>query len=116
MKVGEPSGLLILPYFSGSATPYMDGNIRGAILGICDDTTSIDIYQGLMEGVTYEMLLNLEYLKTAGIEVTELRATGGGARAEVWLQMKADILDKKIVTLGNAQSGTLGWPAALTAI
>ena len=54
------------------------------------------------------MRLNLECLKEAGIEVTELRATGGGAQAEVWLQMKADILNKKIVTLGNAQSGTLG--------
>lgn len=108
MKKGEPSGLLVLPYFSGSATPYMDGEITGAILGVRDNTTSIDLYQGLMEGVTYEMRLNLECLKEAGIEVSELRATGGGAQAEIWLQMKADILNKKIVTLGNAQSGTLG--------
>lgn len=108
MKADEPSGLLVLPYFSGSATPYMDGDIRGAIIGIGDDTTSIDIYQGLMEGVTYEMMLNLECLEKAGIQVEELRATGGGAQAEVWLQMKADILNKKIVSLGNAQSGTLG--------
>ena len=108
MKSGEPSGLLVLPYFSGSATPYMDGSAKGAILGLQDSTDSIDIYQGLMEGVTYEMMLNLECLKAAGIQVTELRATGGGAKAEIWLQMKADILNKKIVTLGKAQSGTLG--------
>ena len=108
IKADDPSGLLVLPYFSGSATPYMDGAVRGAILGIGDDTTSIDIYQALMEGVTYEMLLNIELLAGAGIDVNELRATGGGAQAEVWLQMKADILNRKIVTLGNAQSGTLG--------
>lgn len=108
MRQGEPSGLLVLPYFSGSATPYMDNGAKGAILGLQDTTDSIDIYQGLMEGVTYEMMLNLECLKAAGIHVTELRATGGGAQAEVWLQMKADILNKKIVTLGKAQSGTLG--------
>lgn len=108
MKAGEPSGLLVLPYFSGAATPYMDAGAKGAILGIQDSTSSIDIYQALMEGVTYEMMLNLECLKAAGIEIRELRATGGGARAEVWLQLKADILNKRIVTLGNAQSGTLG--------
>ena len=51
----------------------MDGEITGAVLGVRDDTTSIDIYQGLMEGVTYEMRLNLECLKEAGIEVHELR-------------------------------------------
>jgi len=104
----KPSGLLILPYFSGSATPYMDADAVGAIVGLRDTTTSIDIYQGLMEGVTYEMLFNLELLEKAGIQVTELRATGGGAKAEVWLQMKADILNKRIITLGEAQSGTLG--------
>ncbi len=108
MDVKNPSGLLILPYFSGSATPYMDVNAVGAIVGLRDTTTSIDIYQGLMEGVTYEMLFNLELLEKAGIRVTELRATGGGARAEAWLQMKADILNKRIITLGEAQSGTLG--------
>lgn len=108
MNTGNPSGLLILPYFSGSATPYMDVNAVGAIVGLRDTTTSIDIYQGLMEGVTYEMLFNLELLEKAGIQVTELRATGGGARAEAWLQMKADILNKRIITLGEAQSGTLG--------
>lgn len=108
MRTQDPSGLLVLPYFSGSATPYMDGDACGAILGIRDDTTSIDIYQGLMEGVTFEMRFNLECLAEAGIQVEELRATGGGAQAELWLQMKADILNKKIVTLGSAQSGTLG--------
>lgn len=108
MNLDKPSGLLILPYFSGSATPYMDANATGAILGIKDTTTSIDIYQGLMEGVTYEMLYNMELLEKAGVDITELRATGGGARAEAWLQMKADILNKKIITLGEAQSGTLG--------
>lgn len=108
MNPEKPSGLLILPYFSGSATPYMDVNAVGAIVGLKDTTTSIDIYQGLMEGVTYEMLFNLELLEKAGIQVTELRATGGGARAEAWLQMKADILNKRIITLGEAQSGTLG--------
>lgn len=108
MDIGKPSGLLILPYFSGAATPYMDVNAVGAIVGLRDTTTSINIYQGLMEGVTYEMLFNLELLEKAGIQVTELRATGGGARAEAWLQMKADILNKRIITLGEAQSGTLG--------
>lgn len=108
MNVRKPTGLLILPYFSGSATPYMDVNAVGAIVGLRDTTTSIDIYQGLMEGVTYEMLFNLELLEKAGIWVTELRATGGGARAKAWLQMKADILNKRIITLGEAQSGTLG--------
>lgn len=103
-----PSGLLVLPYFSGAATPYMDPEARGAVVGLRDSTTSIDIYQGLMEGVTFEMRLNLECLEAAGIQVNVLYATGGGAQSPIWLQMKADILNKRIITLGSAQSGTLG--------
>lgn len=108
VSTDAPSGLLVLPYLSGAATPYMDPDAKGAILGLRDSTTSIDIYQGLMEGVTYEMRLNMECLEAAGIRIDALYATGGGAQSPVWLQMKADILNTRIVTLGNAQSGTLG--------
>ncbi|MBC7959526.1 MAG: carbohydrate kinase, partial [Vallitaleaceae bacterium] len=93
---------------SGAATPYMDSYSRGAIVGLTTETTSAEIYRALMEGVTYEMLLNIEHLEQAGIYINELRATGGGATSPIWLQMKADILNKKIVSLGAAQSGTLG--------
>lgn len=54
------------------------------------------------------MRLNLECLEAAGIQVNVLYATGGGAQSPIWLQMKADILNKRIITLGSAQSGTLG--------
>ncbi len=104
----EPSGLLVLPHFSGAATPYMDSDSKGAIVGLTTETTSIDIYRGLMEGVTYEMLLNMEYLKAAGVEIKELRATGGGAKSGLWLQMKADILNVPVLSLGAEQAGTLG--------
>lgn len=104
----KPSGLLILPYFAGAGTPYLDDNAKGVIVGLTMDTTKSQIYQGLMEGVTYEMKLSLDYLKKAGIDVDRIYATGGGANSKKWLQMKADILDKEIVSLGAAQSGTLG--------
>ncbi|KAG2870425.1 hypothetical protein PC115_g25128 [Phytophthora cactorum] len=54
------------------------------------------------------MALNLERLSEAGIEIHTLLATGGGALSHIWLQMKADILNRPIVSLGAAQSGTLG--------
>ena len=106
--VDKPTSLLILPHFSGAATPYMDDNSRGAIIGLTTETTSIEIYQALMEAVTYEMNINIEELKKAGINVTHLQATGGGARSPFWLQMKSDILNVSINSLGASQAGTLG--------
>ena len=103
-----PSGLLVLPHFAGAATPYMDTEAKGMMVGLTTETRSEDIYKALMEGVTFEMRVNKELLEEAGIRVDSLLATGGGARSALWLQMKADILNVPIVSLGEAQSGTLG--------
>lgn len=103
-----PTGLLILPHFAGAGTPYMNELAQGVIWGMTLETTKEDIYQALMESVAYEMKVNLKHLKEAGIEIDEIYATGGGANSKKWLQMKANILGKKVTSLGAAQSGTLG--------
>ncbi len=104
----EPSGLMVLPHFAGAGTPYMDPSALGAVVGLTLRSTDADLYRALMEGVAYEMRVNLEALGDAGIGVGRLLAAGGGAKSAAWLQMKADILDLPIVSLGTAQCGTLG--------
>lgn len=103
-----PTGLLVLPHFAGAATPYMDSASRGAILGLTLDTTAADLYRAAMEGVCYEMRLNLEALAGGGVTVPALRAAGGGARNRMWLQMKADILGVPVTSLATADTGTTG--------
>ncbi len=105
---GIPTGLLVLPHFSGAATPYMDAGSKGAILGLTLAHTQKDIYRAIMEGVCYEMRLNQERLAEAGIAVAPLRATGGGAKSSVWLQMKADILNVPVTALLTAEAGATG--------
>ncbi len=104
----EPSGLLTLPHFAGAATPYMDTQAKGAIYGLSLENDRADVYRSLLEGVAYETRVNLELLQRAGIRVESLRATGGGARSKVWLQIKADILDLPIDTLTMDEAGTVG--------
>lgn len=104
----EPTGLLLLPHFAGAATPYMDIHAKGAICGLSLENDAADVYQAMLEGICYEMRMNLELLEQAGIVIDGLRATGGGARSPVWLQIKADILDKPIDTLNVDEAGTVG--------
>lgn len=110
-----PSGLLVLPHFAGAATPYMDISSKGAILGLTTATTTADIYRGCMEGVVYEMYLNMQALQGSGIHFTKIHATGGGARSEQWMQMKADMLNLPIIALKTVDAGTVG-SAMLTGI
>lgn len=110
-----PSGLLLLPHLAGAATPYMDSGAKGAVIGLTMATTAAELYRGCMEGIVYEMYLNLQALKGSGIHFTKMHATGGGARSAVWMQMKADMLNLPITALKTADAGTVG-SAMLTGV
>jgi xylulokinase len=104
----EPTGLLVLPHFAGAATPYMDSGSKGIFAGLTLATSEHDIHFGIMEGICYELLLNLELLYDGGIKIEKLRATGGGANSKVWNQMKADIWGIPVTALNTAEAGTTG--------
>jgi xylulokinase len=107
------SPVLILPHFIGTGTPWLDTASKGAILGLSLSTTKSDIIRALLESETYEIKLNIDAMESAGIIIEELRAVGGGARSEIWMQIKSDITNKKVVTLNVIEGGCLA--AALLA-
>ena len=103
-----PSGLLIMPHFAGAATPYMDMSSKAAIIGLTFEHTGADIYKALMEGTAYEIMLNFDKLKGSGITPKKLIATGGGANSDIWLQIKADVLNMEVVALNGTEIGGAG--------
>ena len=104
----KPTDIFVLPHFAGTGTPYMDVSAKGAILGLTFDVTPGILYKALMEGVVYEMFYNVECLEQAGIPIKGLRAVGGGAKSDLWLQLKADIMGRKIEKLNIDEAGNLG--------
>jgi len=104
----KPSGLLVLPYFTPSGTPYFDTQTKGAILGLRLSTTRGELIRALLEGVAFEMRLNLQILARSGCEVRQLRAIGGGAKSEIWTQLKADVIGKPITALKVTEAGCMG--------
>ncbi len=100
-----PTGLFLLPYVAGSGTPHLDPLAKGAVVGLtlgCDRKAFI---KGLLEGICYELNLNLEGLEAAGVRVDRLRCTGGGSKSAQWMQLKADITGRESVTLNVTESG-----------
>jgi xylulokinase len=57
------------------------------------------------------MLLNFNTLKTQTGDIAEIKATGGGATSDVWLQIKADILNTEITALSCKEVGAAGTTA-----
>jgi xylulokinase len=109
----RPSDLLVLPYFSATGTPYFDTRAKGAIIGLQLSTTKGEITRALLEGVALEMKLNLQLMEKSGMKINTLIATGGGTRNPKWTQLKADVLNKKIIVRNIGEAGCFG--AALLA-
>lgn len=104
----HPSPVMVLPHFAGAATPYMDTKAQGAIFGLTINTQPQDIIKGILEGITFEIMLNVEKLEAAGVIIDELMAVGGLARSAAFLQLKADMMGKRVATLQEPEAGTVG--------
>lgn len=104
----KPTDIIVIPHFAGSGTPNMNPLSKGVFLGISFETKKEDIYRALMEGITYEMKYNIDCLNDVGISVDELSVCGGGSQSDLWLQITADIMNKKITALDINEAGILG--------
>ncbi len=108
-----PTGLLVLPHFAGAGTPTFDTASRGAILGLTFSTSRTDLAMAILEGLTFELRVNLDLLRDGGAAIDVLRAIGGGARSRRWLQLKADITGIPVITPRITEAAAFG--AALLA-
>lgn len=104
----KPTDLLVLPYFSATGTPYFDTRAKGAIVGLQLTTTKGEITRALLEGVALEMKLNLQLMEKSGMKIDTFIATGGGTRNKSWTQLKADVLNKKIMVREVSEAGCYG--------
>jgi xylulokinase len=104
----RPANVFALPYFTGTGTPWLDLNQRGAVFGLSLDTDRAEIIKGILDGICYEVRLNLESMESAGLTINRLRAAGGGARSDRWMQLKADITGVPVETAGVTEAGCLG--------
>jgi xylulokinase len=109
----EPTSLLLLPHFAGSGTPTVDTASKGALLGLTFATSKADVAKAILEGLTFELRLNLDLLREGGVAVQELRAIGGGARSDLWLQLKADVTGVPVAAPRVTDAAC--WGAALLA-
>ena len=104
----DPTRLLVLPYFEVTGPPGFVSDASGAIVGLKMHTKRGEILKSIMECETFYFLKSLDALKAMNIDTTEFIATGGGAKSDVWLQIKADILGVPFVRLANTECSVAG--------
>ena len=84
-------GLFFLPYLTGERSPHNDPFARGCFIGLTPRHNKASMARAVMEGATYAMHDTVEIMRELGVESTQIRLSGGGARSPMWAQMQADI-------------------------
>jgi xylulokinase len=103
----DPTDLLFLPYVGGSGTPYFDSSIGGTFAFLTLATGKGDMYKAVLEGICFEMRYNLELLERCGIRLKEIPVVGGGTQSRLLMQIKADVLGRRVETLKDREIGTI---------
>ncbi|HKP17988.1 MAG TPA: xylulokinase, partial [Gaiellaceae bacterium] len=86
-------GLTFLPYLQGERTPHADPDARGVLEGLSLRHDRGALVRAVLEGVAYGLRDSLELLRALGVRPEAGRASGGGARSELWLRIVASVLD-----------------------
>lgn len=106
-------GLVFLPYLAGERTPHKDPRARGAFMGLTLRHTRSHMARAVLEGVTFGLLDSVRLMRDLEVDITEIRASGGGARSRFWRQLMADVFGAEVLTLNVTQGAAFG--AALLA-
>jgi xylulokinase len=104
--VGPAAGPeLFLPYLSGERTPHNDPLVRGAFLGLDNETDAPRLAQAVLEGVAFALADGAAALRDAGTRVERLSVIGGGARSTYWGRIIAAALETPLVYLRGGEVG-----------
>ena len=97
-------GLLFLPYLTGERTPYPDPHARGVFFGISLRHARKHFVRAVLEGVAFALKDSFDVFDRMGVPMTEIRASGGGARSPLWRQIQADVTGRPHHTI-NVEEG-----------
>lgn len=101
-------GLVFVPALSGAMTPTWNGAAKGVFYGISMKHDVHHFTRALFEGCTFGFRDIIEQFDAMDIGGEEVRVVGGGAKSELWLQMKADATGRVLNTLAYPEATALG--------
>ena len=101
-------GLVFLPYLTGERTPHLDPRATGGFVGLTARHTRGHMTRALMEGVLFSLRDGIELMRGLDVRPTQIRAIGGGASSELWLQLQADIYGAAVHRLAIEEGAAYG--------
>ena len=108
------NGLMMLPFFNGERVPQLP-QAKASIHNIDSNNLSPqNLSLAVVESATYGLRFGIELFRQQGIEIKEIRLTGGGAKSAKWRQIVANIMNSPVICVKESESAALG--AAIQAL
>jgi len=101
-------GLLLVPYWNGVMNPYCDDDATGVVIGWHGGHGPAHLYRAIIEGIALEQRLHCRGVEQAVGRIDELVVMGGGSKSELWCQILADTLERRLVRSATAEVTALG--------
>ena len=98
-------GLLFLPYLNGERCPWPDSQARGGFIGLTARHERRHMTRAVMEGVAFALFDMFALMEQMGLTSDLIKTSGGGARAQLWRQIQADLFGVPVVTTAGAAEG-----------
>ena len=109
MAPPAPTCICALPHVYGAMNPEWNENARMQISGLGADHDIGALYRAILEGTACELDLNVRVLERLAGEISGISISGGGTKSDLWMQLRADILNREIDALtGDADASLLG--------
>lgn len=101
-------GLLCVPSLVGERTPVWDPDVRGAFVGLGVQHHREHLFRAILEGSSYGARRVLAVLQEQGVHVDRVLLVGGGAKSDLWAQIRADVFGKPVVRPKVQEATCLG--------
>jgi xylulokinase len=110
-------GVMFTPWLKGERSPVEDRTLRGAFLNVSLATGRDHLTRALLEGVAFNARWLLDAVEGfVRRPFASMRILGGGAESELWCQIHADILGRRIERVAEPTYANLRGAALFAAI
>jgi xylulokinase len=107
-KHAAKSDLLFLPNITGVNAPDFNASSSGVFFGLRLHHDTYDLALAVMEGIAHLLRRNIDCFADVGIKASSIISTGGGARSDIWSQLKANVTGHTVSIPENEEAATLG--------
>ncbi len=95
-------GVMFTPWLKGERTPVEDRTLRAAFLNVSIETTRAQFVRAVLEGVAFNARWLLDAVERfVKKPLPSLRILGGGAQSDLWCQIHADVLGRRIERIAD---------------